>query len=351
MNEVPAPHRIPWIAIILGVLAVLAFFQANDGRYGGGIIPMMGGYGGARVMYTEETDVAYPSSAPMPPTAVSMGVSYDMMSPQPYPYPGYSEPNAKDTREFLKVSYGAEMQTRDVQGLVREVERTVRGADGRIDHTSSAREYGYVSFVVPMSKYDALRDELESLVNSRFLKVNISSENLLPQKVSIEEQQKYVETTIADLRDERASLVAGHTRAVASIQAEINTNTQEIARLNSETTTDPLRQAQITARLQALYSAQNVLKARLNNENSSYADELDYVDYELKYAEKSLEAVKSQDQDLLDSVATVNGSVSVQWISLYDMAELFLPGYWIPGILAALSAFAYYLNRRRVWIF
>src|SRR3989344_2274624 len=201
MND-EAPHRIPWIAIILALLAVLALFNASDGRFNRGIVPMMGGYGGARVMYTEEADIAYPSSAPMPPTMdtmSSMGVSYDVM-PRPY-YPGYQgQPGAKDTREFLKVSYGAEMQTRDVPALTRRVESTVRGADGRVDNTTSSREYGYVSFVVPMSKYDAFRDELETLVGSRFLTVNISSQNLLPQKVSIEEQQKQADSALADYK-------------------------------------------------------------------------------------------------------------------------------------------------------
>ncbi|HEY4522471.1 MAG TPA: hypothetical protein VJH91_02445 [Candidatus Paceibacterota bacterium] len=356
MND-EAPHRIPWIAIILALLAVLALFNASDGRFNRGIVPMMGGYGGDYVLYSE-TDATYPTSAPMPPAisprgmmgGISANMSARMISPE---YPGYwkSQPSASDAREFLKVSYGAEMQTRDVPALTRRVESTVRGADGRVDNTTSSREYGYVSFVVPMSKYEGLRDELETLVGSRFLTVNISSENLLPQKVSIEEQQKYVETNISDLKDERASLVSSHSRAVVSIQSQLNANTQEIASLNSEATSDPVRRAQITARLQVLYNEQSVLKSRLAGENSSYADELEYIDYELKYEEKSLEAVKSQDQDLLDSVATVNGSVSINWIGLYDIAELYLPGYWIPALLAALATIAYYLNRRRVWIF
>ena len=108
-----------------------------------------------------------------------------------YPYP-YQNPDVPitDTREFLKMYYNASMRTRDVPALTRKVETTVRGYDGRIDSESSSGTYGYVSFAVPQTKYDSFRAELEGLVGSRFLSVNISSQNLLSQKVSIEEQQK-----------------------------------------------------------------------------------------------------------------------------------------------------------------
>jgi len=43
----------------------------------------------------------------------------------------------------------------------------------------------------------------------------------------------------------------------------------------------------------------------------------------------------------------VNGSVSFRWISLWEMAQLYLPGYWIPGIFAILAFCSYLFDRRR----
>ena len=191
--------HISWLTIVLGLLTVVTFFAVNDS--GGRYVTQMMGLGGGMSYTSIETAV--------PPTAVDMMVressasiapSSAMMDskayyPDSYPYPYYNQGvPATDTREFLKVNYNASMRTRDVQGLTRRVVTTVRGFDGRIDQESSSPEYGSVGFVIPQSKYDAFRDELESLVNSRFLTVNVSSQNLLPQKQSIEEQQKQADT-------------------------------------------------------------------------------------------------------------------------------------------------------------
>src|SRR3990167_11466300 len=161
-----------------------------------------------------------------------------MMAPDMYyPYRYYNpDVPVTDAREFLKVNYNATMQTRDVQGLTRRVETTVRGYSGRIDQESSSPQYGYVSFVVPMSKYDAFRAELESLVDSRFLTVNISSQNLLPQKQSIEEQQKQADNTLADYKAARQSIVNAHASAAKSLQARIDADTEEIANLDRKRT-------------------------------------------------------------------------------------------------------------------
>ena len=67
----------------------------------------------------------------------------------------------------------------------------------------------------------------------------------------------------------------------------------------------------------------------------------------MKYGTDWQKAVQTQDQTLLDNVATVNGTVSIQWISWWNMAQLYLPGYSIPGILAFLAVLAYMWQRRK----
>src|SRR3989344_1274871 len=238
LPRISHPRRISWLTIILALLAVGTFFaisNSNSGYYYP--VPMMGG-----VEYTTSYDtVSAPSMArggftdDLVPTSVQ-SVMGGGMQPDYYPYPSPNVP-ASDTRELLKVNYNATMQTRDVQGLTRRVETTVRGHSGRIDNISSAKEYGYVSFVVPMSKYDAFRTELEALVGSRFLTVDIQSQNMLPQKQSIEEQQKQADTTLAEQKAARQKLVSAHASTVKSIQAQINANVEELARLRAQTPT------------------------------------------------------------------------------------------------------------------
>ena len=342
-------RHVSWLTVVLALLAIGTFIAVSrpDMRYYG--IPTMGG----GVM-----EYSGKGLAPMPPTVadvpmrdigVSNAVSVQgtMASPayypDKYPYPYYNpEVPVTDTREFLKVSYGASMQTRDVQGLTRRVETTVRGYDGRIDQESSSPQYGYVSFVVPMSKYDAFRAELESLVDSRFLTVNISSQNLLPQKQSIEEQQKQADNTLADYKAARQSIVNAHASAAKSLQARIDADTEEIANLRAQPQTQ-----EVQVQIQALSYDKTSLEAQLANENASYAVQLKNADANIKSAQDWQTAVKTQDQKLMDNVATVTGSVSIQWISLWEMAQLYLPGYWIPGIFPLLAFLSYLWDRRR----
>ena len=346
LPRISHPRRISWLTIILALLAVGTFFaisNSNSGYYYP--VPMMGG-----VEYTTSYDtVSAPSMArggftdDLVPTSVQ-SVMGGGMQPDYYPYPSPNVP-ASDTRELLKVNYNASMQTRDVQGLTRRVETTVRGYDGRIDQESSSPKYGYVSFVVPQAKYEAFRDELEGLVDSRFLTVNISSQNLLPQKQSIEEQQEQAESTLADYKAARQKIVNAHANAIKSLQSQIDADAEELIFLRAQTQTP-----QIQAQIQAMYDEWLLLNQRLANENASYSSQLRNADANIAYAEKWQTAVETQDQALLDTVATVTGSVSLQWISYWAMAQLYLPGYWIPAIFAILAFLSFLYDRRRLGI-
>lgn len=213
-------------------------------------------------------------------------------------------------------------RTRDVQSLTQRVETTVRGYDGRIDNESSAEKYGYISFALPQAKYDAFRAELESLVGSRFLKVNISSQNILSQKVSIEEQQKQADSALSDYNTAWQKIVNAHASAVKSLQDQIdNTSISENERL--------------------------LLREQLARENALYTKNLSNADANIKYAQDWVKGVQTQDATLLANIATVNGTVSIQWISLWDMVLAYLPGYWIPTIFAVLAVLSFMNDRRR----
>jgi len=314
------PEYISWLTIVLVLLTIVTFFAISDTsvQYATRMMGLGGGVG-----YSEGTGAVPPMAGGV--TAQDGSVAYPtkgMMSPDYYPYP-YPNPDVSitDTREFLKIYYNASMQTRDVPALTRRVETTVRGYDGRIDNESSAEKYGYVSFALPQAKYDAFRAELEALVGSRFLKVNISSQNLLSQKVSIEEQQKQADTALAGYKTARQRLVSAHTSAVQTLQAQID----------SASTTE---------------SAKALLQLQLAKESDSYTRNLRNADANIAYAENWVKGVETQDVKLLANVATVNGTVSIQWISLWDMARLYLPGYWIPTIFALLSLLSFRRDRR-----
>lgn len=225
-------------------------------------------------------------------------------------------------------------------GLTRRVETTVRGHEGRIDNTSSSDQSGYVQFVVPMSQFDDFRNEIEAMVGPKFISIQVSQQNMLPQKQDIEQVQASVEKNISDLQAAKQKAVTAHTNKAASLQSQIN---QKQARLSAiQNNTDAASQSEAAQ----IRSDIGTLQSQLSSENASYANTRDSYDQQIKYANTSLTAVKTQDQHLLDSVATVRGTISLQWISYWDIAHLYLPGNWIPGIMVVLAIIAFLYERR-----
>lgn len=351
-NEIHPKHRTPWVTIMLVLLAVFSFFALSDG--GQTVIRMTGGGGGfvPEPPMMREQNAVVSTSADVQ-SGMGVSASMPMMDSANYPYRqyGYGTPAATDTREFNKMYYSAEMRTRNVQQLVRRAETTIRGFGGRVDQTSSAEKYGSVSFVIPASKYDEFRNEIETFVNPRFLKVDISSQNMLPQKQSIEQTQEQVQKNLDELTANRKKAVSDHSATVRSLQGQIDANASELATLQAQAARPDLTseaRVQNTARQNQLQSDQQSLKSRLANENSNYSATIASFDSQIKYANDNLAGVKKQDKALLDDVATVNGTISFRWISLFEIVHEYLPGYWIPGLIALAAAIAYFFERRRM---
>ena len=56
--------------------------------------------------------------------------------------------------------------------------------------------------------------------------------------------------------------------------------------------------------------------------------------------------IVKQDESLMEDVATVSGTVSLRYISLWEMLQLYLPGYTIPAIFALLALGSLWRDRR-----
>lgn len=298
-------YRLPWLSFAFGGLAVLMLFVGSVGK-----------------------NTLTAPSATAPEMAVSRaGVAIDgdmsvsnqnAMMPDYYPRP-WQDPNVPitDTREFLQTTYNASIRTRNVQELTRRAETTVRGFGGRVDSSNTSEKWGSVSFALPAAKFEAFRDEIESFVGSRFITIETQTQNLLPQKQSIEEQKKQIEKNAADFRAQRKTLIANHNATLVSLQAQINALAPELT------------------------AEKAALQARINSENASYIRQLNSIDSMIKDTESGLEWVSKQDTTLLDNVATVRGTISLSWISIWDAVQLYISAGWLAFlfVIAAVSSY------------
>lgn len=234
-----------------------------------------------------------------------------------------------DTREFLKVGYNATIKTREVEKLSTRVQTMVRGYGGRIDNASLGDKSAYISFVVPKSSLESFKSELKDLVPARFFTENIKMQNYLPNKQSIENQTDQTNQNLQNLQDRRQALVDKHNTFATSLQRQIDNYSRSIYSLKQEVTTDTVRQQEIVTQIARLTSQQQALKRQLATENSQFKNTLATLDSNISYANSRLLDLDKQDQDLLNDVETVQGTASLQWISILNMINLYVPIYWI----------------------
>jgi hypothetical protein len=276
---------------------------------------------------------------------------YSILPNQPY----YSDqPSITDTREFNKLNYRATMRSRNVPSLTRLVEVAVRGNGGRVDRLESSEKSGHISFVVPQSKFEDFRIDMESMVDTRFLSVTISSQNMLAQKLTIEQKQDSADKSLATAKVVREKVVSDHKSALRTLQAQLDSVQQELVSLGAQKAAididpnnNPIQLTQIESLIRDMEAQSSTLSVRIGTENSVYANKLQSADQQILYAQSQVDGVEKQDQSFTDNVETVNGTISIRWIGLVEMAFVYVPGFWIPGILATLTYIAIWWHRRK----
>lgn len=335
-----APRSFPWLSLAFAGLAIVVFF----------VTPISS----SPTLLQETPSISTPFALPdsLSPTAQyksareTSGNVFPQRDGLEY-YPSTPEIPISDTREFLKTDYHARIRTRSVEELTSRTQTIVRGFGGRIDASSSSSKGGFVSFVVPASRFDAFRLELKGLINPRFFIEETSAQNFLPQKQSIEHEREQTHKTLTQLRTDREDLVIAHRQVVAPIQARLAAISQGLSDLQTERIAHPEREKEITIKEQELSNEKKVLEKRLHVENVSYANQLTSFDAQIRYSETELERLDTKDRQLLESVATVRGTISLNWISVWEIINAYLPSYWISLLLAGGAIVTYLIHRRR----
>jgi len=256
-----------------------------------------------------------------------------------------------DTREFLKVNYNASLRTRNVSDLRIKVESIIRNLGGRIDYSNSGEKNGYINFVIPKSNLESLKIGVKDLVWTKFYNEQINSQNLLSEKQIIEENQKQTETKLNNSQMERAQIIGNHNSIIASYKGEILIKNTEINTLNMEYQyANMWRKSEITNRVNQLQTEINAIQAKIENENRSYQEKINNINSQIKNIQENLGAIKIQDANLLDNVATVNGTISLSWISLWAIADAYVPGALLVWVLflVAFASFLWYRHSMRV---
>jgi len=352
----PTKHNQPWLSYAFTAMAILTFVINS------GTLPV-GELTKSNTMYgTDSGNSMMQPALPTVPAEKNQSVEYSsgvasngMMVPvkdmvvydQYYPYPEQKNPNITDIREFSKIYYNSTLQTREVNEMTSRVETVVRGFGGRVDSSSSGKKSGYVSFVIPKNRLESFKNEIEGLVGARFYIEQTSTENLLPQKQAIEQSLEQIKTNLKNLKAERDQIIKTHNQNISGYYGRIDFINSEISKLNTEyNTANPTRKAEILMRLDQLKNEVIAIQKEITNENKNYQTKKSNIDNSIKYTEESLGYTQKQDENLKYEIETVSGTISLNWISLWDMADAYLPGALIGWVLLLLAVVSFWWYRR-----
>ncbi len=261
---------------------------------------------------------------------------------------GYGQPDITDTREFLKLSYNAQIKSLDVSKTIRDVKGAVREVEGRIDGEQSSEKNGYVSFVVPKARFDEFRDTVESITNKKLYTENVSSQNLLNQKQGIEQQMQNATATLAAYEKQKKDIDSKHTVTINSIKKELTTIQAQLVtvRQNINNAQDESQRAAYQSEESVLVNRQAVLVANQSTENEKYKAQTQSIDAQIKYAKDRIAGVEKQDTQFGNNIETVTGYVSVNQISWWDYVTALSPIHPAAIAIVILLVIGFFLYKK-----
>lgn len=238
-----------------------------------------------------------------------------------------NEPTIEDTREFLKTNYRSTIKTRDVSNTVTSVKNIVAGSDGRVDGFNSSEKYGYVSFIVAKSKFENLRNQIEKITHKKLYTENVSAQNLLGQKQNIEQQQSTSLDNLGNLNTQLTNLTSVHNQTVTYINQQLNSIKNQLTslRANIAVTTDANVLVSLRNQETLLMQQQSTQNTKLDNENKTYQSQKTSLESQINSWNNNLTNVNKQDIAFANNIETVNGYVTVDWVSYWDMIKIYSP--------------------------
>ena len=313
------------IFLVVGLLWVLAQFLNNS----------MGIQGSSANLRNQEMPYIDNSVSDSSYSAPSI----PMMTP-PYYQDQKQQADITDTREFLKTSYSADIKTRDVRAMARNVKSIIREVDGRVDNEQIDEKRASLRFVVPQTKFESFRSEVEDLGYAKLYTENVSSENLLGQKQDIEQQTSSQSQYLADLQQQKQTLDNAHMGTAASYKKELASVVAQLATVRANLATAETTEKFTLYQIQetTLMDRESSLRRKIDIENKTYATKSTDLTNQIANAEAGLSSLSQQDTQLMNNVATVSGSISIERASLWAIAVLVSPLHpaWIILILLLL---------------
>jgi glutaredoxin 2 len=229
-------------------------------------------------------------------------------------YPGYYDTygngTISDTREYNKKTFSATIRTRVVEEVAKKVEVLIKSSGGRIDSSNVSEKNAYFSFVVPKSNFDTFEAQMRTFVGKKLYSQTVTSQNLLSQKQSIEQNQNNTQESLNSIKKQKEQVEADYTQKINSIKNKIATAQGQISQIDknisrNETAINASTDQNATVTLQRELDTLSQTRKVYNQQIASYNSEIS----------NTTEIFKSQMIGLgmsLDSLGTTLTNLGVQ---------------------------------------
>lgn len=266
-------------------------------------------------------------------------------------FPSPKTVDITDTREYLKTNFGLDIKTRKVEKMHTRLKTMIRGYDGRIDSANLNERYANINFVLPKSTYESFIEEATEMFPEKFITLHENSTNLLGQKQNIEQQTEYASTSLDNLKMERTDNIKKYDEKYASLNKEISRlqrimeNIVEQRKTVSSTEKETIKK--LDDQLNDARQTHNDFVSELLRTMTQHEKDLENFDNQIKNVENNLIELGKQDTQLINNVETVNGTITLRFISLFEIVNLYIPVYKTIIIICILIIIGYFLFGRK----
>ncbi len=93
-------------------------------------------------------------------------------------------------------------------------------------------------------------------------------------------------------------------------------------------------------------SEESQTKQKISTENANYQNQNKSLSEQISNTKNTIKDISTQDKQFTENVETVNGSVSIQWISIWQLTQIFSPIHPVL-IIAILLIVIWYILRKK----
>jgi len=241
-----------------------------------------------------------------------------------------------DSREFMKVTYDADVHTRNVEDRADDVEDIIDDNDGRIDQKNVRNDYAYFAFAISKHDYDDLRDDLKDTIPEKFLEEREVEINKLPEKQALEREYDQLSQELDEIRDRRQRQAMEKSEVSAQLIGIYNELENELNMVYAEIEATPEDEEEVLTWLVlqaiAIESLMFDITSARYDTASAYDNKIVALQREIEGYKERLEDNQQRETELISDVRTVDATITIRQISVWKAFERRSPipvGIWI----------------------